>query len=157
MNAKLWFALLLVPALLAFVPSISESGLPAKDIAAIRSTGEAWMKAANARDFEPMVSIYTEDAMLLPTNAEVVSGRPAIKAFFDGFPHFSDFVGKMVEIEGRKDLAYVRGTYSMKLTLPGVSEPVEDRGKYIEIWRQQADGSWGISHDIFNSDIPAPE
>lgn len=31
-----------------------------------------------------------------------------------------------------------------------------DAGKFIEIWTRQPDGSWLISDDIFNSDLPAP-
>jgi ketosteroid isomerase-like protein len=34
---------------------------------------------------------------------------------------------------------------------------VEDRGKYLEIWKRQADGSWKVALDIFNSDLPLPE
>ena len=47
----------------------------------------------------------------------------------------------------------------MMLTLPGATEPINDTGKYIEIWRKQADGSWRVIRDIFNSDLPvaAPE
>ena len=32
--------------------------------------------------------------------------------------------------------------------------PAADDGKYIEIWKRQADGSWKIAYDIFNSDLP---
>ena len=32
--------------------------------------------------------------------------------------------------------------------------PIEDKGKYIEIWRKQKDGKWKCIADIFNSDIP---
>jgi ketosteroid isomerase-like protein len=35
-------------------------------------------------------------------------------------------------------------------------EPQRDRGKYIEVWRRQTDGSWLIADDIFNSSEPAP-
>lgn len=58
------------------------------------------------------------------------------------------------EIVGNGDLAMVRGTYSMSLTIPGVPDPVSDRGKYIEIRKRQSDGSWPMWRDIFSSHLP---
>jgi hypothetical protein len=60
-----------------------------------------------------------------------------------------------LEIQGQGDLAYDRGTYSMTVTPPGLA-PIEDHGKYLSIWRKQADGSWKITHAMFNSDPPLP-
>jgi len=34
--------------------------------------------------------------------------------------------------------------------------PIEDRGKYLTIWRKQADGSWMVHRGTFNSDLPLP-
>jgi ketosteroid isomerase-like protein len=62
-----------------------------------------------------------------------------------------------VEMDGAGDMAYVYGTYSMMLAMPGMEEPVPDHGKYIEIWRRQEDGSWRLARDIFNSDLPLAE
>jgi ketosteroid isomerase-like protein len=31
-----------------------------------------------------------------------------------------------------------------------------DHGKFVEVWRKQADGKWKCAVDIFNSDIPVP-
>ncbi len=60
-----------------------------------------------------------------------------------------------MEIAGRGDLAYVRGTYKLKIVLEG-HDPIPDTGKYIEIRKKQADGSWLLYRDIFNSDVPLP-
>jgi hypothetical protein len=40
----------------------------------------------------------------------------------------------------------------MTLHPEGAPRPVEEIGKYIEIRTRQADGSWPIAADIFNSD-----
>jgi len=37
---------------------------------------------------------------------------------------------------------------------PEGSDPIDDTGKYLEIWKKQADGGWKVVRDIFNSDLP---
>jgi ketosteroid isomerase-like protein len=61
----------------------------------------------------------------------------------------------ILALDGRNDLAYVHGAYQMSLTVPGGAEPVGDKGKYVEIWRKQQDGSWKVILDVYNSDLPA--
>jgi hypothetical protein len=29
-----------------------------------------------------------------------------------------------------------------------------DKGKYLTVWKKQADGSWKVLFDMFNSDLP---
>ena len=51
------------------------------------------------------------------------------------------------------DLAYVSGSY--ELTENDASgKPMTDKGKYLEVWKKQANGSWKCVADIFNSDLP---
>jgi len=47
------------------------------------------------------------------------------------------------------------GRYGKELHPPGAGTQA-DAGKFIEVWSRQPDGSWLISDDIFNSDLPAP-
>jgi ketosteroid isomerase-like protein len=95
---------------------------------------------------------YTEDAIVLPPNAHAVQGRMAIMEFLKSFPEITKFSNKLVEIGGRDDCAWVYGTYSMTLSPPDAA-PMDDVGKYIEVWHKQEDGVWKVTHDIFNSDL----
>jgi ketosteroid isomerase-like protein len=113
------------------------------------------MKMMSARDWKGDLDLYTEDAITLPPNQAAVQGKAAIQASDEAFPPYSNFQEQSLEIEGQGDLAYDRGTYSMTMTPAGVA-PFEDRGKYLAIWRKQADGSWKISRVIYNSDLPLP-
>jgi ketosteroid isomerase-like protein len=36
-------------------------------------------------------------------------------------------------------------------------KPVQERGKYLTVWRKQADGNWRVVIDTFNSDAPPPK
>jgi len=131
------------------------AGLSEADRTAIRQADETDMKMMNAKDWKGDLALYTEDAIELPPNQAALQGKAAIQAGDEAFPPFSNFQEQSLEIEGQGDLAYDRGTYSMTVTPPGAA-PIEDRGKYLAIWRKQADGSWKTSHLIYNSDLPLP-
>lgn len=135
--------------------SPAPAALPDADQAAIRQSVTPFVKAVSDRDFAAFAAWYAEDAILLPPEGPLVQGRAAIQAWAAAFPPFTDFTLQQVEVDGRADLAYVRGTYAMTIAVPGAPAPVQDRGKYIEIWRKQADGTWKIARDMFNSDLPA--
>jgi ketosteroid isomerase-like protein len=49
----------------------------------------------------------------------------------------------------------VVGLYELELS-PEEAGPQSDNGKFVEVWRRQADGSWLMAEDIFNSSLPAP-
>ena len=131
------------------------TGLSEADRTAIRKADETDMMMMIAKDWKGDLALYTEDAIQLPPNQAALQGKAAIQAWYEAFPPFSNFQEQSLEIEGQADLAYDRGTYSMTVTPPGAA-PIEDRGKYLTIYRKQADGSWKIARVMFNSDLPLP-
>jgi ketosteroid isomerase-like protein len=58
-----------------------------------------------------------------------------------------------VEVARAGDMAYVLGTYQLTMTDPQ-GNPVNDHGKFVEVWKKQADGKWKAVADTFNSDLP---
>jgi uncharacterized protein (TIGR02246 family) len=132
------------------------AGLSDTDRNTLRQKGDEFAKAANTKDFASAAGNYADDAGLMPPNGQVVTGRDAIQKWMTAFPPMSDFRVEVVDVDGRGDLAYVRGNYSLTIQAPG-APPTPDHGKYLEIWRKQSDGSWKIKWDIFNSDVPAPQ
>ena len=150
----------LTPFVVACLAGCSQPPQPAQptfgpgDEAAIRATTEAALTIANgSQDWDEYVAVYyAPDAFVLPPNAEAVRGHAAISAFLASFPTITAFVANMMTVEGEGDLAYVHGTYHLEMSMP--DGPAADDGKYIEIWKRQADGSWKIAYDIFNSDLP---
>ena len=127
------------------------------DRAAIEAVTEEAMAINATGDHQAYVNhYYTADVVIMPPNGEVIRGREAAVAFNEEFPPYEDLQFNHVQVDGDGDLAYVYGTYTMVMATAEGEDPVEDRGKYIEIWRRQADGSWRIALDIFNSDLPIP-
>ncbi len=133
------------------------AALSSADVAAIRASEEAFAQNGRTRNDSANAALYSENAVFMPPNGPAVTGRPAIRRWLAAFPPMSDFGLTPVEIDGRGDLAYVRGTYALTLAAAGKTPAIPDRGKYVEIRRKQADGAWLMVADIFNSDLPAPK
>src|SRR5262249_23992296 len=57
------------------------------------------------------------------------------------------------EVARSGDLAYLAGTYDLTVN-DSSGKPVNDRGKYVAVWRKQADGKWRPSVNISNTDLP---
>lgn len=130
------------------------AGLSDADKSALRQNDQLFATSANAKNFAAAAALYLDDASLLLPNSPAVQGKQQIQKWMTDNPPISDFAVEPVDIDGRGDVAYVRGNYSLTMTPPG-GAAVHDRGKFIEIWRKQPDGSWKIRWDIFNSDLPA--
>ena len=112
-----------------------------------------WLKAFNAGDASGVAQIYTQDGRILPPNGPIVDGRAAIEGFVKEFvASKAQLSFKLVTVHESADLCAAVGEY--ELEIPGAPT---DSGKFVEVWRRQADGSWLIADDIFNSSLPAPE
>src|SRR5271169_3366883 len=130
----------------------------AADEAAIRDADAQWSKTAGAGDLEGTVAYYTDDASLLAPNAPIASGKQAIHAAWAGLlgPGTSiSWQATKVEVARSSDLASIMGTYQLTMKDPQ-GNPVTDKGKFVEVWKKQADGKWKVVTDIFNSDVPLP-
>ncbi len=126
------------------------------DFAKINEVTSAFAKAILARDWAAVGGQYTEDAVLYAPNMPVAHGRAAVQQSMSTFPPVTEFRLNNTKVDGRDDLAYVTGTYSMTIPVPEGAAPIHATGNYVEIRRKQADGRWLISVDIYNSDQPLP-
>jgi len=134
------------------MPQPKMVGLPADDIAAVRKLNEDFLRCFLSRDSEGIGKMYAEDAVLMPPNCPACHGRDAATKWMINFPHATRFTFEYNDIDGRGDLAYVRGAYFITIQPEGAPEPVEDVGKFLEICKKQPDGSWLLVVDTFNSD-----
>jgi ketosteroid isomerase-like protein len=134
-----------------------QAGLSEKDMAAIRQVSDqaSTMGMSPNVDWGAYVSFYyTEDAKLMMPGMPIIEGRDAIKAAFASMGAIQDEKWNSLSIEGHGDLAYEQGTYSYTVIPPGMSVSMTDKGKFIVVWKKQADGAWKAARDIWNSDMP---
>jgi uncharacterized protein (TIGR02246 family) len=127
------------------------------DIKKIDDVTQTAVHDALARDFATWASLFLDDAVIYPPNEPAVKGRAAIRAWLEKFPPITEFKLNNEKVEGREDLAYVLGTYTMTITPPGTPGSVKDSGKFVTIVRRQPNGRWLAAVDMFSSDLPPPQ
>jgi ketosteroid isomerase-like protein len=123
----------------------------------LRALDAQWSAAAAAKDLDKTVSYYSDDAMVLPPNMASATTKEAIRDVWkDMIASASSVSWKATKVEVAKsgDMAYVSGTYEVALK-DASGKPVNDRGKYLEVWEKQANGEWKCGADTWNSDLPA--
>jgi ketosteroid isomerase-like protein len=145
-------------ALLSFAFASTASAADTKSAIeqALRDLDAQWSAAAGAKDVEKTVSFYSDDAVVMPPNAPRATTKEAIRTIWKDLLTDASISWKTKDVEMAQsgDLAFSSGTYEVTLNDP-TGTPVKDRGKYLEVWKKQADGSWKCAVDIWNSDRAA--
>jgi ketosteroid isomerase-like protein len=129
---------------------LGEVDMDAKD--GIERINAAWIEAYNRRDAAGCAATYVENAQMLAPNQSAVRGRKALEDFFQRWIDGSrgTHSNKMLDFGVDGDLAYEVATYEIE----GTDKP--DKGKFVQIFRRQTDGSWKTVLTIYNSDNPLP-
>jgi uncharacterized protein (TIGR02246 family) len=125
------------------------------DEAAIRAASQEWSNAASGRDLEKAVSFYADDATYNPPGAPLAAGKDAIRKQWTqvmAVPGIDlRWATSKVEVARSGDLAYDTGAYTLTKN-DANGKPVTTKGKYVVVWKKQADGKWKVIEDIDNPD-----
>ncbi len=115
----------------------------------------AFARATAQRGAEGWASFFAENGRMLPDAKTEVIGRADIRkamesAFSD--PTFSlTWAPDGAEVSSAGDLGYTWGRYtSHRVSAEG--EETTSRGRYLTIWRRQADGTWKVELDLGNTE-----
>jgi uncharacterized protein (TIGR02246 family) len=114
---------------------------------------DAWM-AADAR---AVLAVFTPDAVLLPHHGDdPVVGRAAIERFWwpPDSPPFTLMRMEVTvdEVGGDCRIAYARGADRIDWSSGG--KTLSQRGTYLNVLRNESDGTWRISHHMWDDPMP---
>ena len=141
--------------LVAGAGALAQTG--GKAIDSIRAADAAWLKTYEAKDVDKAVAFCDEQGSMLWPNDPVATGKDAITKLTASAFAIPDFKlvwqPEKVGVARSGDLGYTSGTYVWTFK-DASGKPVSDKGKYLTVWKKQADGSWKVLFDMFNTDPP---
>lgn len=151
-----WMAAYSGAVLLGACAPAEEASTPdyAADRVAIEAVREAEAAAAEAQDVDEFLALFTDDIQIMQPGAPLVTGTEAAREWLEGFMaaftvSFDTYTTEDILVDG--DLAVERISAVWTLTPTGEGEPITERIKGIHVYERQPDGSWLLSHDVWNS------
>ncbi|MBZ5621275.1 MAG: DUF4440 domain-containing protein [Acidobacteriia bacterium] len=119
----------------------------------------AFVKDWGGKDADRIAAHYTDNGNVMIPNSPMMTGKDAIgKAMKDALadPNWSLALQPVeVEVSRGGDLGYTRGTYVLTATDPSSKKAVTEKGRFVTIFRKEADGSWKAVQEISNAEAPA--
>ncbi|MCG8435959.1 MAG: DUF4440 domain-containing protein [Gammaproteobacteria bacterium] len=124
---------------------------------AILSADREFSKLSEAQGtVAAFMHFLTDDAVLLPHGEAPVKGSDAI---YEVLSADSDYIlswePQDAEVAASGELGYSWGIYRLRAQDSGAGGVV-GYGKYLSVWRKQADGEWRVIADIGNQ-TPGPD
>lgn len=128
------------------------------ELATLRAAAEAYHAAAAGKDAGGVVALYDEGAVMVPPGGAMVNGLPEVRDYRFGFistPGVSlTFELLRVEVSASGDMGWTLAEGDITLARPDGTTG-KDLVRDFHVWRKQADGSWKVAVDFWNSGVAA--
>lgn len=123
----------------------------------LEKMADEYAQAAIAGNIDKIYSFYTDDAASMPNYGTMIKGKEnMIKQETEmrkaGFKIHS-FDMNISDVWASGDIVCEIGTYTISLTLPGEDHPVNDNGKYMNVWQKSPANTLKLKYEIWNTDM----
>jgi uncharacterized protein (TIGR02246 family) len=114
------------------------------------------MRAAKTQDLNTLLSLWTDDCILLQPGQEPLIGKESIRKFMEReFKHSKDYEilhyeHHFEEVSVRGDWAWEWGTFIGSSCHKKSGEVFHQRARLFRILKQQPDGSWKCARSIWH-------
>jgi ketosteroid isomerase-like protein len=137
----------------------NQGGNRDQDIQLLKDNETQWNQDYVARDFDKLVTYYSNDAVLMAPGMPAIQGKDAIhnalKQMVADQAFSLKFQSTRWDVAKSSDLAYTQGSYTLTLTDPRTKKVVTDHGSFVTTYRRNAEGTWKAVADIATSSVPA--
>jgi hypothetical protein len=146
------FAIVLFSSITMFV-----SGQSAAEMKTLVSTwNKELIELAKAGRFEAMGKYYDAEAISLPNYRAMEKGYKLILnnnlGRKNGGYKILDGSKTTTELFVGEDMLVDIGAYALSVDFPGLPQPKNDAGKYMNVWRKDKEGNWRIIAETWNAD-----
>ena len=119
-----------------------------------------WSSMVGAGDLEASIELWADDAVMLPPDMPVLSGKAAIREYVLGaasIPGFKiSWEPESAHVSKSGDMAYLIERNVIEVDGEN-GEKIETHGKVVTVWRKDSDGQWKNVVDMWNSAPPPNE
>jgi ketosteroid isomerase-like protein len=109
-------------------------------------------------DFATLITLLTDDCVLLPPDSAPIAGKDAIQKYFDEQKELlsdieiTEYTHDFQEIKICGNWAYEWGYFSNKAKSAAEEDPIKSSGILFRILELQDDGTWKVARSIWNMD-----
>jgi ketosteroid isomerase-like protein len=153
------FSRIVLPTLMLLV--FSSQTFAQDDLTKIKQTiqqiNAEFARASIEGNWDIVFSYYFDDVVVMPNFYEIIRGKENWRLLEDEATkkgrRITSASFATLDLWACGDLVYETGKYAMSMTLPGLSNPYSDQGKYLSIWQKQKNGSLKVKMLIWNTDL----
>ena len=123
----------------------------------LQPTHQKVLEASLSGDLNLLLALFADDAIVMPNNDTTIFGKDELKAWWEEY--FQSFrVTSTVETERNVvvdgNQAFDRGSFSVTIVPKQRGARISDDIRTLTVWNRDAEGSWKISQQIWNSVKP---
>lgn len=127
--------------------------LSEEDINAIRELHAKTETAVFLNNWDDVLKYYTDDAIqIAPRERPVIGKKEIANRLYQLKFDFLERDNVIQEINGNNDIAYYWSTLTQKIQKENSDSVSVSGARMLRILKKQEDGTWLVSHDIWNYD-----
>jgi len=113
--------------------------------------------ASRSGDVDALVSLFADDAVVMPPNDTTLYGKEEIRAWWQEYFQWFQIESSVetdCDVTTVNDQAFHRSLISVVIVPRRGGAKIRDDVRTLTVWRYDHDGRWKISHQIWNSTKP---
>jgi len=119
-----------------------------------RNLDAEYAKAANAGDAAQVAALYSKDAIFMMPETPAYKGTKGVRAHAQAAIDAGWRNLKFKTIKSGSDGGLAFNIGSVTMDRPSAGGTAKVKGKYLDVYRRQGDGSWKIIATMYNTDEP---
>jgi ketosteroid isomerase-like protein len=120
-------------------------------------THQRILESSMSGDLAPYLSLFADDAVVMPNNDTTLFGKEELKAFWQEYFEFFRVISSTEterEVTVVGDQAFERLGFSVTIVPKQRGAKIRDDIRSLILWKRDVNGNWKISRHIWNSVKP---